>query len=110
MNFYEKDRNTELLIVKDNIKKTMQGISTLNESLKNLKIRYANLLLYPFQIGEVVLCKVGFGCPPKEKKCVVEVQKGNVFARPFLRSGVLDRTNLVKQDYSKYFKKVEENV
>lgn len=80
----------------------------LEQERSNLKDRIINTILSPFKVGDTVM----YG----GKKCVIEVKNDGVYVRYFYSTGklgeypflvsILDRTI----DYTKYFKKVEEDV
>lgn len=112
----ETKKMCKLDCLENRFKEITHQLVALKQEQSDLEAKIANTILSPFKIGDEVICDVGFGHTPKPKICVIEVENNFVYARPILKSGECDRRHYLvtsldrDKDYSKYFKKVEENV
>ncbi len=71
----------------------------------------AEIKLAPFSIGDEVMCEVSAGRTRKVQKCVIEVEEGIIYVRPYKNDGELSNrhfsiTPIGDKTYADYFKKV----
>lgn len=70
-------------VVEREMKEVCAEILRLEERRSQLRNEVASLRLYPFKPGDIVMCLVASGRHREEKKCVIEVEDGLVYVRPF---------------------------
>lgn len=93
----------------DNLYKEGQKIDQQKVDVRN---QIAALRILPFKSGDTVLCSITSGRRREEKKCVIEIEDGCVYVRPFKNgteelSGRHFSVSVIGNDYSIVFKKVE---
>lgn len=86
-------------------------IYKLQEEKIQCQTEMAEIKLAPFKVGDEVLCEVSSGRTKKEQKCVIEVEDGIIYVRPYKSDGELSGrhfsvTPLGDKTYSDFFKKV----
>lgn len=84
----------------------------LGVQIRNLKAEQTALRLLPYKIGDKVWCNIQQGKTKKETICVIEIDDGVVYVRPYKKDGQLsDRRFSVWEfgsTYAEQFRKVEE--
>lgn len=65
--------------------------------------------LSPFRVGDVVLYTVSQGRTQKETKCVIEIEDGSVYVRPYKNDGTLSGRHfgVYTDKYAEVFKRCE---
>lgn len=86
-------------------------ISHLESKKKELRNELAAVRILPFKPGDKVMCEVTSGRRREAKKCVIEIEDGIVYVRPFLKdtdelSGRHFSVIAPNGNYSTVFKKV----
>lgn len=92
----------------NNLYKEGQKIDQQKVEIRN---QIASLRILPFKQGDIVMCVIASGRRREEKKCVIEIEDGCVFVRPFKNgteelSGRHFSVSVIGNDYTSVFKKV----
>lgn len=81
----------------------------LQEEKIKCQTEMAEIKIKPFKVGDEVMCEVSAGRTKKVQKCVIEVEDGLLYVRPFKNDGSLSDRHFKKvsaeTDYQTYFKK-----
>lgn len=87
-----------------------EEIARLHDEQIQCKNEMAEIRMSPFKIGDDVMCEVSAGRTRKLQKCVIEVEEGIIYVRPYKSDGELSNRHFmifpVNGNYSDYFKKV----
>ena len=88
-----------------------EEITRLHDEQTKCRNEMAEIRMSPFKIGDDVMCEVSAGRTKKLQKCVIEVEDGIIYVRPYKNDGELSNRNFVilpafGKTYADYFKKV----
>ena len=81
----------------------------LQEEKIKCQTEMAEIKIKPFKVGDEVMCEVSAGRTKKVQKCVIEVEDGMIYVRPYKNDGELSNRHFnipPEVDYQKFFKKV----
>ena len=100
------------LTEKDSLKNKLSLLreqrNNISSEIKSIKNRLAEIDLAPFKVGDVVMCEVSAGRTKKVQKCLVEIDDGVVYVRPYKNDGELSNRHFaVWGKYTEAFEKVE---
>lgn len=81
----------------------------LQEEKIKCQTEIAEIKIMPFKVGDEVMCEVSAGRTKKVQKCIIEVEDGMIYVRPYKNDGELSNRHFnvpPEVDYQKFFKKV----
>ena len=97
------------LVLMNRVSEIDSQVFKLQEEKIKCQTEMAEIKIKPFKVGDEVLCEVSSGRTKKEQKCVIEVENGIIYVRPYKNYGELSNRHFnvpPEVDYQKFFKKV----
>lgn len=97
------------LILMNRVSEIDAEVFKLTEEKTKCQTEMAEIKIKPFKIGDEVLCEVSAGRSKKVQKCVIEIEDGLIYVRPYKNDGELSGRHFnvpPEVDYQTFFKKV----
>ena len=97
------------LTLMDRVSEIDAEVFNMQEEKIKCQTEIAEIKIMPFKVGDEVMCEVPAGRTKKVQKCIIEVEDGMIYVRPYKNDGELSNRHfnvLPEVDYQKFFKKV----
>lgn len=97
------------LVLMNRVSEIDAEVFKLREEKVKCQTKMAEIKIMPFKVGDEVMCEVSAGRTKKVQKCVIEVEDGMIYVRPYKNDGELSNRHFnvpPEVDYQKFFKKV----
>lgn len=97
------------LVLMNRVSEIDAEVFKLQEEKIQCQTEMVEIKIKPFKVGDEVMCEVSAGRSKKVQKCVIEVEDGQLFVRPYKNDGELSNRHFYvspEVDYATFFKKV----
>lgn len=108
----QEERETRIAQLRKELSDLTMEADRIDREKVKVRNHIAAIQLFPFKAGDIVLCEITSGRRREEKKCVIEVEDGIVYVRPYkngteeLSGRHFSVTLIAGQSYTTVFKKV----